>query len=244
MLFYLVWFVFLVWGCWLHYIEYKKTLLKLNNESIQMNEALEFSILINALFNIRDKQGILQFLDENKQKLQSYIDSVFDKCTPEISIFSSHYINVLMYRTQCYDIVTDIDKKINKWSREAHMYFMLMTMDLRLHGRVSNKAYIRKFVKVFKLFVHMSDFKLFTSAVNKMGMLLRELKNSMDTSDNDDERDRLSALYDQCTSDLLVLVGSEEVQEVIKKLLAGEVYTPMMPSALGVESITSSQNSV
>jgi hypothetical protein len=76
-----------------------------------------------------------------------------------------------------------------------------------------------------------------------MGMLLRELKSSIDTSDNDEDKNRLSKLYDQCTDDLLILVGSEEVQEVIKKLLDGEVYTPMLPSALGIESITSSSTS-
>ncbi len=82
MLFYLVWFVFLVWGCWLHYLEYRKTLLTLTQESIHMDEAVEFSILVNSLFNLKDKQEILQFLDENKQKLLSYIETVFNECTP------------------------------------------------------------------------------------------------------------------------------------------------------------------
>ena len=233
LLFDLLWFFFLFWGVFLHIQYYNQNMEELSEKMFTNREAKRFSGIVKEAFGFSDKLDAVDYVYSKREDIDAFVEFVLNTYLPKASIFSSRYLEVLLYRVGSHDGDSELNALLHTVSRETHMYFMLIVMDMRVHGVVSNASCIRKFYHSFQRFVQISGFKSHVDIVNKIGLIIKQIEESRQSSLTHEARTELEAIHSNCINELKFMCeDDDEYRKVLAHLLAGERYEPSPPHHL------------
>lgn len=238
LLYNLVWFVFLIWGLLGHYCHYSQMGRNLYHMSDERRRATEFSDFLWTMFSCQSKAAVLSMIAEKRNFIMDFVDHVLNEYVPETSIFSTYYLHVLLYRTKCQNVNTELQRKIDQSAKLVHMYFMLMVLDIKTHGCSTHAAYCTKFCKSFKTFTQLMDFNQYVMKINEIGLLMKEIHEKYLSEEDLTIKAMWQNMSDFCVKELqLLCVDGGESEHLVDLMRNGGVYEPSIPAHLLVDTI-------
>jgi hypothetical protein len=238
LLYNLFWFVFVVWGLFAHYLHYTGMISNFFSSNSERYRAWDFSELLWDIFSCQSRIDALDMISEQRTTILKFVDHVLNEYIPETSIFSGCYLKILLYRTKCQVINTPLQRRIDDVSKVAHMFFMLIVMDIKNHGKSTHTAYRTKFSKSFQTFVQLLDFEQFVSKINEIGRLLKEIHDKLVGEEDALMEATWKNMYQICVRELQFLLGpSMDCDELANFLRDGGTYAPSIPDHLLEDTI-------